>query len=161
MSSREAQDEPFDHEALTHGHRRGDSSINLLQSESTLKVDEYDQGDGFYDHAGPSKSNLYDDPERTLPYDKEAGPKNYQNFGMYAMASYYARTEATRSDYADEDIYNESRARPLPEKAAPLSRMFRNIGSTPLSQRIEEKRRGIGRQRYPYVGLYLLRQLLS
>ena len=85
MSNREAQDEPFDHEAVMHGHHRGDSSANLLQSESTLRVDEYDHGDGFYDHSGPSKSNLYDDPERTLPYDKEGGPKNYQDFGMYTV----------------------------------------------------------------------------
>lgn len=55
-------------------------------------------------------------------------------------------------DYADEDIYNERRARPLPDKAPAFSRLFRDQGKTPLSQQIEAKKRGIGRQRYPYVG---------
>lgn len=86
MSYQERQDEPFDHEALMHGHQRSGSSANLLEGENTLKVDDYDHGDEFYDTVGPSKTNLYDDPERSLPYDKEAGAKNYQNFGMCAMS---------------------------------------------------------------------------
>lgn len=67
-----------------------------------------------------------------------------------------AVSEKFYTDHIDDDIYNEARARPLAEKAAPLSRMFRNVGNTPLSQRIEEKKRGIARQRYPYVGEYSL-----
>lgn len=70
-----------------HGHRRGESSANLLGSEGSGKPDDYEHtyGDGFYDHPGPSDATLYDDPERSLPYTKE-GPheaaRNYQNFGM-------------------------------------------------------------------------------
>lgn len=56
------------------------------------------------------------------------------------------------AEYADDDIYNEALARPLQEKAAPMSRFFRNAGQTPVSQRIDEKKRGIGKQRYPFVG---------
>lgn len=155
MSHHDPQDEPFRHEAVIHGHRRADSSTNLLQSESTLKVDEYQHGDGFYDHAGSSQPTLYDDPEGALPHDKEIGNQNYQNFGTRTLSCRVATYVSTLADYADEDIYNESRARPLPEKPAPLSRMFRSLGNTPLNQRIEEKKRGIGRQRYPYVGEYM------
>lgn len=54
------------------------------------------------------------------------------------------------ADYSDDDIYNESRARPLPEKATPFSRLFGH--SDNLQQRIERKKRGIGRQKYPVVG---------
>ena len=87
MSRHDPQDEPFNHETVAHGHHRGDSSTNLLQSQSTLKVDEYENGDGFYDHSGPSKPALYDDPEGMLPHDKEGGEKqNYQNFGARTLS---------------------------------------------------------------------------
>ncbi|KIP12521.1 hypothetical protein PHLGIDRAFT_81751 [Phlebiopsis gigantea 11061_1 CR5-6] len=39
--------------------------------------------------------------------------------------------------------------------------MFRSLGNTPLNQRIEEKKRGIGRQRYPYVAWLLSTAMLA
>ncbi|GJE85705.1 rhomboid family intramembrane serine protease [Phanerochaete sordida] len=149
-SQHEPQDEPFSHESLMTGHRRGDSSANLLQSESVPLGEDHDHsyGDGFYDHAGPSNATLYDDPER-VSLDKEGGAggaKNYENF-----------------EYADDDIYNEARARPVQEKATPFSRFLRNagVGQRPLNQRIDEKKRGIGRQRYPFVSWTLAVVMLA
>lgn len=52
-------------------------------------------------------------------------------------------------DYSDEP-FDESRARPLPEKATPFTRFFGGRNNT-LQQRIEQKKRGIGRQRYPVL----------
>ncbi|EKM61250.1 uncharacterized protein PHACADRAFT_134676 [Phanerochaete carnosa HHB-10118-sp] len=136
---REAQDEPFNHEAINRGHQQSESSSNLLQSESSTRGEDYDHsyGDGFYDHSGPSKSTLYDDPEQSFPFEKEGGIGSTRSYEKF--------------EFVDGDIYNEARARPLPEKAAPLSRFFRNVGKAPVSQRIDEKKRGIGRQRYPFV----------
>lgn len=42
-------------------------------------------------------------------------------------------------------------AEPLPEKVSPFAR-FLNSGKYPIEQRIDNKRRGIGRQKYPIVG---------
>ena len=51
-----------------------------------------------------------------------------------------------------EEPYDESRARPLPEKATPFSRFLGTRDGSSLAQAIERKKRGIGRQRYPFVG---------
>lgn len=81
MSYNERQDEPFNHESVMRGHQRSESSANLLQGENTPTREESSHGDGFYDNTGPSKTTLYDDPERALPYDKEGQTRNYQNLG--------------------------------------------------------------------------------
>lgn len=39
------------------------------------------------------------------------------------------------------------------EKGFPLARFLGPGGKYPLAQRIEDKKRGIGRQKYPFVGM--------
>jgi hypothetical protein len=50
------------------------------------------------------------------------------------------------ADYADPS--NPDRPKSVSE---PLAKLFGG-GRYPLEQRIEDKKRGIGRQRYPFVG---------
>lgn len=159
----EPQDEPFNHEtvAATSGHKRGESSTNLLPQESSesTKYDEHDTSykDSFYDNAAPSKANLYDDPDYVAPRDVENVNRTskYQDLGMSERVWLPLMVvDVIGIDYADDELYNASRAHPISEKATPLSRMFGGVGRTPMHQRIEEKRRGIGRQRYPFVGMY-------
>ena len=62
-------------------------------------------------------------------------------------------------EYADQEPYNATNARPMQEKARPLSRFLAlapGEGKNSLQQRIDRKRRGIGRQRYPFVGEYMV-----
>lgn len=54
------------------------------------------------------------------------------------------------ADYADP-TYNTERARPVMEKQSSISNLI-GTGNYPIEQRIEDKKRGIGRQRYPFVG---------
>ncbi|PSR75863.1 hypothetical protein PHLCEN_2v8777 [Hermanssonia centrifuga] len=132
-SHEEPQDEPFNHTAITR-HSRGESTTNLLHSseQSGYEPPEHAHENNDYD------SNLYDKPDELDYSDKHTGGtevRNYQDL-----------------EYGD-DPFDESRARPLAEKATPLSRLFANVGNgkVPVQQRIEEKKRGIGRQKYPFV----------
>ena len=68
--------------------------------------------------------------------------------------SYTLEPDTVHTEY--DDPYNESRARPLPEKATPFSRLFGTRQGSSLQQKIEQKKRGIGRQRYPFVGVLLV-----
>ena len=89
MSSPHApQDEPFNHETLTLGHKRGESSTNLLEKEGseTTKYDDHDASykDSFYDNAAPSKPSLYDDDvEHNAPrgVDNANRTSRYQDLG--------------------------------------------------------------------------------
>ncbi|KAK7468811.1 hypothetical protein VKT23_003311 [Stygiomarasmius scandens] len=57
-------------------------------------------------------------------------------------------------EYADpSDPYDATHAKPVSEKASPLAKLLTpgDYGKYPLDQRIEDKKRGIGRQRYPFV----------
>ena len=47
--------------------------------------------------------------------------------------------------------YDSKRAIPVTEKGSALSRFLEN-GKYPIEQRIEDKKRGIGRQKHPFVG---------
>lgn len=157
-ASQGPQDEPFNHEAVARGHQRGESSASLLPEEHAHTSAQYDHpyGDDFYSGRGPSQATLYGDPERASSTGKEArgDASTYHQFGTCIQPEHaaHAHDVCLLAEYADEDIYNEGRAKPLPEKAAPFSRFFKDVGQTPLSQRIEAKKRGIGRQRRPYVG---------
>jgi hypothetical protein len=51
-------------------------------------------------------------------------------------------------EYADP--YDADRAKPVNEKASPFANLMGG-GKYPVEQRIEDKKRGIGRQRYPFV----------
>jgi hypothetical protein len=58
-------------------------------------------------------------------------------------------------EYADDELYDSQAAKPMSRKARPLSRLLAiapGDGRNSLQQRIDRKKRGIGRQRYPFVG---------
>jgi hypothetical protein len=77
--------------------------------------------------ADVGRSGNFQDMEYADPYYKPSGPVPYNNFGE-------APNEVSRG------------------KESPLQR-FIGTGKYPLEQRIEDKKRGIGRQKHPFVGL--------
>ncbi|KAI0687791.1 hypothetical protein BC835DRAFT_384015, partial [Cytidiella melzeri] len=135
------EDEPFNHEALNliRGHSRAVSSDNLLERESAAN-------DSFYDNPDQSKHGVPTEPE-------EYNPRNGQHSRSYEDL-----------EYADDGPYDAEHARPINEKARPLSRflaMAPGDGRNSMQQRIERKRRGIGRQKYPYVAWTLAVAMLG
>ena len=55
------------------------------------------------------------------------------------------------TEYADP--YNADRAQPVAEKASPFGKFMAGAGGRyPVEQRIENKKRRIGRQKHPFVG---------
>jgi hypothetical protein len=61
------------------------------------------------------------------------------------------------SEYADPSDYTDpfdaSRAKSMVEEASPMAKLL-NSTRYPLEQRIEDKRRRIGRQKYPFIGRF-------
>lgn len=53
------------------------------------------------------------------------------------------------TDFAEP--YDASRAQPMPQEPSPVAR-FLGLQDYSLAQRIENKKRGVGKQRYPVVG---------
>ncbi|KAH8102553.1 hypothetical protein BXZ70DRAFT_789558 [Cristinia sonorae] len=128
-SSRVPEDQPFDHTAVAR-HARTSSRSNLLE----------DSSDGVKDRA-------YD------PTNVEAGYNNSHDYNLHDKP--YSAAHEQR--YSDMDIIEpfSGRARSLNEK--PNSSVARALGFNPrsLSQQIDDKKRGIGRQMKPYA-VYLL-----
>jgi len=90
-------------------------------------------------HAAPS--HFEDSPETPLVRDR-AQQKQYQDLGTHHLVS-RARRAHSVLEYADPDVPQK------PEKG--LAKIFASA-HYPLPQRIEDKKRGIGRQRVPFVG---------
>ncbi|KAJ8496908.1 hypothetical protein ONZ45_g12260 [Pleurotus djamor] len=111
-----------------HPHSSSSGSPTELRPRQTSYYNEHP--DPFADHA------RYDSDQSLV---KNAGPGG--------RSSQYEDLEIADPQ---GDPYNASRAQPVSEKAGPFSRFF-NGGRYPIEQRIEDKRRGIGRQRYPFV----------
>ncbi len=63
-------------------------------------------------------------------------------------------------EYADP--YNNTGSPPVAEKSGPLAKFFGGgAGRYPLEQRIEDKKRGIGRQRHPFLGMLCITSSIS
>lgn len=62
--------------------------------------------------------------------------------GSLGLTTYFA-------EYAEP--YSADRAQPVAEKSSAFAK-FLSSGKYPLEQRIEDKKRGIGRQKYPFIG---------
>jgi hypothetical protein len=54
-------------------------------------------------------------------------------------------------EYAEP--YGDSQPKLVDEKASPMNSILAGR-KYPLQQRIEDKKRGIGRQKYPFVGMF-------
>lgn len=63
----------------------------------------------------------------------------------------YPRDLQCTQEYAEPGPHTTDRAAPAAEKSSPFSR-FASKAKYPVEQRIEDKKRGIGRQKYPFVG---------
>ncbi|KAK7694953.1 hypothetical protein QCA50_002141 [Cerrena zonata] len=128
------EDQPFDHEAIQESNiTRHNSQTKLIHNDTSdggmfpgYDPDHSDTGYNYNQHGGPSEYNLVDKQEA---YPGEAS--KYQDL-----------------EYSDP--YNEARAIPVSEKAAPLTRAF-GFRQASLAQRIDDKKRGIPRQRHPVV----------
>lgn len=63
----------------------------------------------------------------------------------------YTGSNRLHAEYA-EPAYDQTNVQTkTPEKSTPFAR-FLGKGKYPKEQRIEDKKRGIGRQKYPFVG---------
>ncbi|TCD67090.1 hypothetical protein EIP91_000553 [Steccherinum ochraceum] len=136
------EDQPFDHESVVRGHGRSESRTNLLPNESNDGIKDAGYEPAYVDAAyGP-----YGQSEYTL-HDK-AGPAGAYGPGTEHQQPYY-------SDMDFAEPYDASRAEGMDEK--PRSSIARALGlrTRSLQQRIDDKKRGIGRQRRPYM-VYLL-----
>jgi len=86
-------------------------------------------------------------------YSKEPSLKGPNDFVESNASLFHVGRSGAYQDleYADPyDPYDTGREKLVPEKASPLSR-FAGVGTYPLEQQIENKKRGIGRQKYPFV----------
>jgi len=129
------QDEPFNPELVQHrtSHSRGESSANLLDGED-FRDSKYDPtnvsyAEGSYGYYG-SSPNLEDKQEPDVR-TSEVGQKQYQDL-----------------EYSEP--YDEARAQPIAQEPSAMAKIFGHR-SYSLAQRIDDKKRGIGRQRYPLV----------
>ncbi|THH11749.1 hypothetical protein EW146_g7942 [Bondarzewia mesenterica] len=80
---------------------------------------------------------------RSTPYNDKGDESLVRNAAVYGGSNSY-------QDLEFAEAYDSSRAQPVAEKASPLNR-FLSDGKYPLEQRIEDKKRGIGRQKYPFL----------
>ena len=147
------QDDPFDHAALAR-YGTGESSSNLLGHNNKPAASEVSHdADSYYNQPEGSRTSSYD-PEKVEAESKAgeyARDRSYQDLGAWSDDTMEVkRIEDGILDYSDAP-FNDERALPLPEKASPFSRLFAGNRNS-LQQRIEQKKRGIGRQRYPFVG---------
>lgn len=103
--------------------------------------------DTSYSGTHPRQPSYYDQPDSYLNKSNDSDQSLVKNAGPAGRTSRYEDLEV-----ADPhgDPYDSSRALPVGEKPGAIAKFF-NGGRYPLEQRIEDKKRGIGRQRYPFV----------
>lgn len=160
------EDDAFDHRSLSQntGLVRGAST----RSKSPYPDDKHASAYGDDDYYGANAVGggyAYHQPQD--PSDPEvslvknaAQPgtsgNNYQDLGACYSDPKKGLVLMMCEEYGDP--YNSTTgagyaAKDAPaEKVTPLSR-FMGVGKYPLAQRIEDKKRGIGRQRYPFLGM--------
>ncbi|KAJ7786227.1 hypothetical protein B0H16DRAFT_1489708 [Mycena metata] len=128
--------------------------------------DHIPEDEGFNPASIPEKSKAYDDVSPGSMYtDQEPGYPMHEPSGysqppgdlhddsseslVHNAAAVGGRTYQDL-DYADP--YNEGQAKPVAEKASPLAQFLGvQEGKSTLQQRIDMKKRGVGRQKYPFV----------
>ncbi|KAI0080317.1 rhomboid-domain-containing protein [Panus rudis PR-1116 ss-1] len=130
------EDQPFNPEDVVRanssaGHNRASSSATLLHDEGVKGEDMFpgyspqypDAGYNYTHYGGPSEYNLVDKQEFNNP---------------------------KLHDLEYSDPYDETRARPMSEQPSTMAK-FLGPRQYPISQRIDDKKRGVTRQRYPIV----------
>ncbi|KAJ6509455.1 hypothetical protein C8R47DRAFT_26199 [Mycena vitilis] len=110
-----------------------------IPEKSKAYDDRYDDDDAHRysnmpEHAG-NVNNLHgdlDDSNVSLVHNADGAGRNYQDL-----------------EYADP--YDAERAKPVSEKASPMAQFLGRDAPSTLQQRIDRKKRGLGRQRYPFL----------
>ncbi|KAF9044628.1 rhomboid-domain-containing protein [Hymenopellis radicata] len=99
-------------------------------------------------YPGDIKHNAYTDDD----YYNHTQPDESQS-SLVRNAADVGRSGNNYEDLEYADPYNNTRAPPVPEKSGPLAKLLGGggAGRYPLEQRIEDKKRGIGRQRHPFL----------
>lgn len=60
------------------------------------------------------------------------------------------------AEYSEPDPYDATRAPPVAEKASPMAQFLGvQEGRSSIQQRIDMKKRGVGRQKYPFLGAFI------
>ncbi|THH33565.1 hypothetical protein EUX98_g670 [Antrodiella citrinella] len=139
------EDAPFNHETIVR-HGRTESRTNLLHNDSYEGVK-----DGSYDPSQAEAGYGYNPSEYNL--------NDKQNPAVY---SYGAHPTQPYSDMAEiVEPYDAARTQAVDEK--PPSSVARALGfsSRFLAQRIEDKKRGVVRQRRPYAVYVLTTAMLG
>ncbi|THV07698.1 rhomboid-domain-containing protein [Dendrothele bispora CBS 962.96] len=147
LPSKAPEDEGFDHHlvaAKQPGLVRGASLTSRQTASST----------SMYSQSSPIRPSPIDE-EPHDPYDDKYGG-HHADASDAPLVSNAAEMGGRSSKYQDleyADPYDASRAKPVSEKANPLTKLLTpgDYGKYPLEQRIQDKKRGIGRQRYPFV----------
>ncbi|PFH50798.1 hypothetical protein AMATHDRAFT_60450 [Amanita thiersii Skay4041] len=112
------------------GRSRSQNSDRYLTPSHHLTQSEYSQY--------PSQTHL---------------PEDAQDASLVKNAAGFSHSKYQDLEYADPNPNDHPQTR-APESSNPLTK-FLASGKYPLEQRIEDKKRGIGRQRHPFV-VYLL-----
>ncbi|KAJ7038285.1 hypothetical protein C8F04DRAFT_375518 [Mycena alexandri] len=109
------------------------------------------EDEGFNPASIPEKSKAYDDNSPGSMYtDQEPGYPMHEHMAEGSGYSQPRGDLPDDSNYADP--YNGERAKPVAEKASPFAQFLGvQEGKSTLQQRIDMKKRGVGRQRYPFV----------
>ncbi|KAF7347901.1 RHOMBOID-like protein [Mycena venus] len=101
-----------------------------LSDRDNFNYHDQEQGHAMHDHSpeGSPPGQEHDSHEALVP-------RGYQDL-----------------EYSEPDPYNAERAKPVAEKASPLVQFLgMQEGKSSLQQRIDMKKRGVGRQRYPFL----------
>ncbi|KIY62902.1 rhomboid-domain-containing protein [Cylindrobasidium torrendii FP15055 ss-10] len=137
------EDDAFDHRSLSQntGLVRGASTRSKSPYPDDKRASGYGDDDYYGGNAGYSYHQPQDpsDPEVSL-MKNAAQPGTSGNYQDLEYGDPYNPTNG--AGYAAKDA--------PAEKVTPLSR-FMGTGKYPIAQRIEDKKRGIGRQRYPFL----------
>ncbi|KAF5375122.1 hypothetical protein D9758_000362 [Tetrapyrgos nigripes] len=143
--SKAPQDDAFDHQSLSNktGLVRG-ASLSSRQTASTGSM--YSTASPVNNRLGAVEEELYD------PYDGKQG----HHFETSDAPLVHNAADMGRSQYQDLEYaepHEEPQGKLVSEKSNAFSKFLGsgNPGKYPLEQRIEDKKRGIGRQRYPIV----------
>ncbi|CAL1695233.1 unnamed protein product [Somion occarium] len=128
------EDQPFDPESIKpSGHARSESQTGLIHNDSS-------DGGMF-----PGYDPKY--PDAGYNYNHYGGPSEYN---LVEKQESYPGTDPKYQDMDYSEPYDAARAQPLTDKPSVLAK---SLGFRPVSlaQRIDDKKRGITRQRYPIV----------
>ncbi|KAF9535374.1 hypothetical protein CPB83DRAFT_841646 [Crepidotus variabilis] len=161
----EPHDEPFDISMAKHAcYGCDDEKGRDLKNPHAYEDDEvFDTVYGGDDRSRYPSDSTYHDEDRPTPAKRHSYTDDDQRTGQYApvdavdsaplvreMPAKKGWSTSRNMEYADPEG-QEARDR---AKAGPLGRFF-NSARYPLQQRIEDKKRGIGRQKHPFV-VYIL-----